>query len=381
MRRRALLQHLKAMTIVSAPQHQPPHFTIWDPVVVGRMRLPHRIAMAPMTRDRARPDGTPGDLAATYYSQRASFGLVISEGTQPSDDGQGYLLSPGIYTDAHIAGWRKVISAVHEKGAYMFIQLMHAGRMSHPDNTPHHRQPVAPSAIAPGLKMFTAGGMKEMPEPRALSEEEIHETVGDFAHAAECAVAAGADGVEIHGANGYLLQQFFAPNVNHRGDDYGGPIENRIRFALDVMTAVAERIGPDRAAIRLSPGGLLGGIAEGADGPELYRRLVVALSGLHLAYLHIVQTTDEALLRDIRRLWTGSLLVNRADRPIEALGSDVEHDLADVASVARWALANPDFLERLRAGAPLNKPDRATMFGGGAHGYTDYPFLNQLHPA
>lgn len=367
------------MTVVSSPQphSQQPHVTIWDPVIVGRMHLPHRIAMAPMTRDRAQPDGTPGELAATYYSQRASFGLVISEGTQPSDDGQGYLLSPGIYTDAHIAGWRKVVSAVHAKGAYMFIQLMHVGRMSHPDNTPHHRQPVAPSAIAPGLKMFTAGGMKEMPAPRALTVDEIHQTVSDYAHAAECAIEAGADGVEIHGANGYLLQQFFAPNANHRGDRYGGSIENRMRFALDVMAAVAERIGPDRTAIRLSPGGRLGGIDEGPEGPELYRRLTAALSELRLAYLHIVQTTDEPLLRDIRRLWASSLLVNRADRPLEALGSDVEHGLADVASVARWALANPDFLERLRAGAPLNQPDRATMFGGGAHGYIDYPFLGE----
>src|SRR5580692_5338163 len=196
----------------------------FTPVRVGRYTLPNRLVMAPMTRSRAKFDGTPGELAAEYYAQRAGVGLIVTEGTQPSDDGQGYLTTPGIYAPAHVVGWKKVTAAVHDKGGHMFIQLMHVGRMSHPDNTPHHRQALAPSAIAPGTQMFTATGMKDIPTPRALTVEEIHTTVADFRHAARCAIEAGADGVEIHGANAYLVQQFFAPSANTRNDEYGGSI-------------------------------------------------------------------------------------------------------------------------------------------------------------
>ncbi|HET8554611.1 MAG TPA: alkene reductase [Rhodanobacteraceae bacterium] len=352
--------------------------TIWDPITIGRMQLAHRLAMAPMTRSRANPDGTPGPLAAEYYAQRAGFGLLISEGTQPSADGQGYLATPGIHTDAHVDGWRRVASAVHEKGGHLFIQLMHAGRMSHPDNTPHHRQPVAPSAIAPGVEMFTANGPRDIPVPRALSTEEARATVQDFADAAERAVEAGADGVEIHGANGYLIQQFLASNANRRDDAYGGGIDRRVRFALEVAATVAERIGPERTGIRLSPGSPLGGIDEGAEGPDLYRHLVAGLAEFDLAYLHLSHAGDDDLLRDIRRLWPNALLVNRGNRPLEALGADVEAGLADMAPVARWALANPDFIERLRRGAPLNELDPTTLYVGGASGYTDYPTLDEL---
>src|ERR1700756_2478220 len=211
----------------------------FTPIRVGRDTLPNRLVMAPMTRSRAKFDGTPGDLAADYYAQRASVGLIVSEGTQPSDDGQGYLATPGIYTPTHIAGWKKVTTAVHDKGGHIFIQLMHAGRMSHPDNTPHHRQALAPSAVAPGSQMFTATGMQDIPTPRALTSEEIRQTVADFRHAARSAIEAGADGVEIHGANGYLLQQFFAPSANTRIDQYGGSVENRAHFAIEVATAIA----------------------------------------------------------------------------------------------------------------------------------------------
>ncbi len=349
---------------------------IWDPVTVGRMRLPHRLAMAPMTRGRAGPDGTPGPLTAEYYAQRAGFGLLISDGTQPSADGQGYLNTPGIHTDAHVAGWSRVTSAVHEQGAHIFIQLMHVGRMSHPDNTPHHRQPVAPSAIAPGVDMFTARGMLDIPAPRALSIGEVRATVRDFADAAERAVEAGADGVEIHGANGYLIQQFLAANANHRDDAYGGGIDTRVRFALEVAASVAERIGPERTGIRLSPGSTLGGIDEGAETHDLYHRLVSGLAEFDLAYLHLMHLGDDALLRDIRRLWPNALLVNRANRSLEDLGADIEAGLADVAPVARWALANPDFIERLQHDAPLNTLDATTLYSGGAAGYTDYPTLD-----
>lgn len=358
------------------PRLSPPERpTLWSPITVGRMQLQHRLAMAPMTRGRDEADGTPGGLTPEYYAQRAGFGLLVTGGTQPSADGQGYLGTPGIHTDAHVAGWRKVADAVHARGGHLFIQLMHAGRMAHPDNTPHHRQPVAPSAIAPGVDMFTPTGPQPAPTPRALATGEIHATARDFADAAERAMEAGADGVEIHGANGYLIQQFFAPNANQRVDEYGGPIENRVRFALEVADAVTARIGGDRTGMRLSPAGQLGGIDEGPDGSDLYRHLVAKLAGYGLAYLHVVHAGDETLLHDIRQAWPNALLVNRVNRPLDALGSDVESGLADVAVVARWALANPDFVERVRQGAPLNDLDPATLYTGGVAGYTDYPTL------
>lgn len=348
---------------------------IWQPIELGAIQLPHRFAMAPMTRSRAGLDGTPGDLAAEYYAQRASVGLLISEGTQPSEDGQGYLATPGIYTDAHVAGWSGVVSAVHRKGGRLFIQLMHVGRVSHPDNTPHHRQPVAPSTIAPGAKMYTLKGMVDIPEPRALSLDEIAATINDFRAAARRAIEAGADGVEIHGANGYLIHQFIAPSANTRVDAYGGSIENRARFAIEVAKAVAEEIGPERTAIRLSPGVPMNGIDEGADSAELYRYLVGELDKLGLAYLHLLHVGNEPLLADIRALWKTTLIVNRPGRPREQIGSDVKAGLADIEAYGQAILANPDFLERLRQNAPLNEGDRNTFYAGGAEGYVDYPTL------
>ena len=354
---------------------------LFTPVQVGRYPLPNRLVMSPMTRSRAHFDGTPGALAARYYSQRASVGLIIAEGTQPSDDGQGYTTTPGIYTAAHVAGWRKVTDAVHAKGGTIFIQLMHAGRVAHPDNTPHHRQPVAPSAIAPGSQMFTAAGMQDIPTPRALSTQEVLETIADFRHAARSAIDAGADGVEIHGANGYIVQQFLAPNANIRTDRYGGSIENRARFAIEVAAAIAEEIGADRTAIRLSPGSTLSGIDEGVEGPLLYRHLVAELDKLGLAYLHIMHTGDEQLLGDIRSLWTHTLILNRPGRPREEAGADVVSGVADLEAYGQMVLANPDFVARLITGAPMNESNPATYFGGDARGYTDYPDLEALMAA
>jgi N-ethylmaleimide reductase len=349
---------------------------LFTPTTVGNLSLRHRFALAPMTRSRAQFDGTPGDLAAEYYAQRAGLGLLITEGTQPSADGQGYLMTPGIYTDSHVEGWRRIAEAVHEKGAGLFIQLMHAGRVSHPGNTPHGRQAVAPSAVAPGTPMFTMQGMQPIPEPRELSAQEIRQTIQEFRHAAARAVEAGADGVEIHGANGYLVQQFFASNANTRVDEYGGAIENRARFAIEVATAIAQEIGPERTGIRLSPGLTLNGIEEGEEGPSLYRYLVPELAKLNLAYLHLMYGGDEALLHDIRSAWKNPLILLRLGRKLEGLGDDVEAGRADVVSIGRWALANPDFVERFRADAPLNEADPATFYGGGAVGYTDYPTLH-----
>ena len=326
-------------------------------------------------------DGTPGELAARYYGQRASVGLIVAEGTQPSDDGQGYLTTPGIYTPSHIDGWRKITDAVHSQGGRIFIQLMHAGRVSHPDNSPHHRQPVAPSAIAPGTLMFTATGMQEIPTPRALTSADIRQTIADFRHAARSAIEAGADGIEIHGANGYIVQQFLASNANRRSDEYGGSIENRARFAIQVAQAIAEEIGADRTAIRLSPGSILGGIDEGPDGPALYRHLVTELDRIGLAYLHIMHGGNEELLGDIRSQWTQKLILNRPGRPIEQAGTDVASGLADLEAYGQMVLANPDFMARLITGAPMNEANPATYFGGDARGYTDYPDLEALMAA
>jgi N-ethylmaleimide reductase len=330
--------------------------------------------MSPLTRSRATPDGVPTELNAEYYAQRASHALIITEGTQPSADGQGYPVTPGIYTDEHIAGWRKVTDAVHEADGRIVIQLMHVGRISHPDNTPHHRQPVAPSAIKPAGQMFTGSGMQEMPEPRALSTEEVAATVDDFRRAAAAAIAAGADGVEIHGANGYLVHQFLATNTNQRTDQYGGSLDNRIRFAVEVATAVADEIGADRTGIRLSPGNpfQLGDLIED-DPHEIYPHLVRALAPLDLAYLHLAHGGDEELLGTLRELWPHTLILNRAGTDIATRAKDIDNGIADVITVGSMALANPDLVERIRTGAPLNTPDPATFYGGGAAGYTDYP--------
>ncbi|MFF9808058.1 alkene reductase [Streptomyces coeruleorubidus] len=345
---------------------------LWNPIVAGEISLPHRLAMAPMTRDRSTPEGVPTELNAEYYAQRASLALIITEGTQPNADGQGYLLTPGIYSEEHIAGWRKVTDAVHGADGRIVIQLMHVGRMSHPDNTPHHRQPVAPSPVQPTGTMFTPSGPQEMPVPRELSTEEVAATVEDFRRAAAAAIAAGADGVEIHGANGYLVHQFLATNTNQRTDRYGGSLDNRIRFAVEVAAAVAEEIGPGRTGFRISPGNPFNDIAE-SDTHELYPALVRALAPLDLAYLHIGHGGDDELLHTLRQLWPNALVLNRAGTDIATRAKDIEAGLADIVTVGVMALANPDLVERVRIGASLNTPDPATFYGGGEAGYTDYP--------
>jgi len=348
--------------------------TLWEPVTIGQLTLKNRLAMAPMTRGRSTPEGVPTKLNATYYSQRASLGLIVTEGTQPSADGQGYLLTPGIYTQEQIDGWKLVTDQVHAEGGRIYIQFMHVGRIAHPANTPHGRQPVAPSAIAPAGKMFTMQGPQDMPVPRALSIDEIDGTIRDFRRAAACAIAAGADGVEIHGANGYLIHQFLSENANRRSDKYGASIANRIRFAVEVAVAVADEIGAGRTAFHISPGNPFNDIVEG-DTSALYRSLITQIAPLNLAFLSTVHAGDDELLRWIRREWPTALLVNRQDRPREDIAIDVESGSADMALVGKFALANPDLVARLKAGAALNAPDPSTFFSGGERGYIDYSEL------
>jgi N-ethylmaleimide reductase len=344
---------------------------LWQPIDIGAIHLRHRLAMAPMTRDRSGADGVPSPMNVAYYAQRASMALIITEGTQPSPDGQGYLLTPGAYTESQVQGWREVTNAAHEAGGRIVIQLMHVGRVAHPDNTPHGRQPVAPSPITPAGVMFTATGPQPMPEPRPLSTGEVAATVQDFRHAAAAAIAAGADGVEIHAANGYLLHQFLSSNASHRTD---GSIANRLRLTLEVATAVADEIGAERTGIRISPGNPLNDIVE-HDVHELYTALVDALAPLNLAYLHLAHRGDEELLRTIRLTWPTALLLNRAGADLPTRIRDLTDGLADVITVGALALANPDLVERIRTQAALNDPDRATFYGGDEHGYLDYPTL------
>lgn len=350
---------------------------LWNSFTIGDIRLDHRLAMAPMTRGRSTPKGVPTQMNATYYAQRASMALIISEGTQPSADGQGYPLTPGIYSPQQIAGWRLVTDAVHEAGGRIIIQLMHVGRISHPLNTPHGRQPVAPSAAKAVGTMFTSVAPLSFPEPRALSREEIAQTVRDHRRAAAAAIAAGADGVEIHAANGYLVHQFLSSNVNQRTDEYGGSIENRIRFAVEVASGVAEEIGAQRTGIVISPGNPFNDIVE-EDVDELYGALVRALSPLGLAYLNVVHCGDENLVRAIRSDWPTALLLNRRGADIEARVKDLDDGLADVITVGTQTLANPDLVARLRVGAPLNEVDQTTFYGGGERGYVDYPTLDSV---
>jgi N-ethylmaleimide reductase len=347
---------------------------LWQPIQVGDIKLSHRLAMAPMTRGRSAARGVPTDLNAEYYAQRASMALIISEGTQPSDDGQGYLFTPGIYTDDQVIGWRKVTEAVRSAGGQMFIQLMHVGRISHPANTPHGRQAVAPSAVKPNTKMFTPSGLQDVPEPRALRADEIPAVIREFRHAAAAARRAGAEGVEIHGASGYLIHQFLSDNANLRSDQYGGSIERKIRFAVEVASAVADEIGAGRTGIRIAPGNTFNDIAE-KDVYPVYTALIRELSRLGLAYVHVAHMGDEVLLRKIRGIWPGVLVLNRGGAALPARIADIDNGTADVIAVASMSLANPDLVERIKANASLNAPDPSTLYHGGAKGYTDYPTL------
>ncbi len=347
--------------------------SLFKPADIGGMHVPNRLVMSPMTRNRSTPEGVPTALNAEYYAQRASIGLIISEATQPSADGQGYPLTPGIHTDEQVEGWRQVTDAVHRAGGRIFIQLMHVGRVAHPSNTPHGRQPVAPSAVRAEAEMPTATGPLPVPEPRALTTDEVAATVQDFRAAAAAAIRAGADGVEIHGGYGFLVQQFLATGANQRTDRYGGSVDNRIRFAVEVAAAISDEIGADRTAIRITPGIPHNGIVED-DIEQVYPALVRALDPLGLAYLELVHAgEDDSLLRRIRQAWSSTLVVNRPGADLTARAADLDTGLADMVTVATLALANPDLVDRLLEGAPLNEPEPATFYGGDAVGYTDYP--------
>ncbi|MGH3164598.1 MAG: alkene reductase [Trebonia sp.] len=350
--------------------------TAFDPFDLGGLALANRIVMSPMTRSRA-VGQAPTPLMAEYYAQRTSAGLIITEGTQPSAVGQGYLNTPGLHNDQQVAGWRQVTDAVHARGGKIFAQLMHTGRVGHASFLPDGVTHVAPSALPAKISVFTGDGMRPSADPVALDEDGIQATIADFARAARLAMTAGFDGVELHGANGYLLHQFLATNSNQREDRWGGDAENRIQFPLTVARAVADEIGAHRLGLRISPGVPNNDITED-DAHDTYEALAAGLNPLGLAYLHIFEGPYRDLTLRLRKLWRGALMLNPAtpdgSTSLEHLHL-IEDGTADLVSFAALFLANPDLPARLAAGGPFNTPDPATYYGGDHRGYTDYPAL------
>jgi N-ethylmaleimide reductase len=353
------------------------------PVQVGRYNLPNRMVMAPLTRNRARAGDVPYELHARYYAQRASAGLIISEATQVLPQGKGYPSTPGIYSAEQIVGWQLVTNAVHAQGGRMFLQLWHVGRISHPDLQPNGELPVAPSAIAPQGMATTFTGEKPFITPRALERDEIPGLIEAYRQGAANALAAGFDGVEVHSANGYLLDQFLHDGSNQRTDEYGGSIENRARLLLEVVDAVVGVWGGDQVGIRLSPTGTLNTISD--SNPEaLFSYVVNALNRFNLAYLHLVEPRlDNPEMRDktkdlgthfFRSIYNGRLIsAGGYDR--ETGNAVLEAGDADLIAYGRWFISNPDLPLRFAVNAPLTPYDRSSFYGGDEHGYIDYPAL------
>jgi N-ethylmaleimide reductase len=350
---------------------------------LGPLQLRNRMVMAPLTRSRAERDNIPSSLAAEYYSQRAGAGLIVTEATQVGPGGQGYIATPGIHSDAQVAGWSRVTDAVHRKGGLIFMQLWHVGRISHPDFL-NGQLPVAPSAIAPrGVQTYTAEGLKDIPAPRALEVHEIAAIVEEFRRAAQNARAAGFDGVEVHGANGYLLDQFLEDGTNQRTDQYGGSVENRARLLFEVIDAVAGAWGSERVGVRLSPGGSFNDMCD-CHPDQTFGYVVKRMAGLDLAYLHLiepVQAQGEHPNRDLsarffRPLYPGTLIA-AGGYDFERANAVLASGDANLVAFGQLFIANPDLPERFRQRAPLNPPNPATFYGGGAEGYVDYPTLAQ----
>ncbi|MFF0316602.1 alkene reductase [Micromonospora sp. NPDC005252] len=354
---------------------------LFSPFTLGKLELTNRIVMAPLTRNRAGEGQVPQEISATYYGQRASAGLIITEGTQPSAVGQGYADTPGIHSAEQVEGWRAVADAVHAGGGKIVMQLMHVGRIGHPDNK-GGLESVAPSAIAAPGEIFTRDGMKAYPVPRELRGDELPGIVEEFVRAARNAVDAGLDGVELHAANGYLLHQFLAPSSNLRTDGYGGSPEARARLVIEVTRAVVEAVGADRVGIRISPSHNIQGVVEedAADVAATYGALVDAIAPLGLAYLHALADPTSDLIVDLRCRFGGPFIANDGFASVTTRADAeriVDGGLGDLIAVGRNFLANPDLPRRWEIGAPLNEPDQSTFYTPGPRGYTDYPTLEQ----
>jgi N-ethylmaleimide reductase len=357
-----------------------------EPFALGPNKLTNRAVMAPLTRNRAVAGLVPSPLAIEYYGQRATAGLLITEASQVSQQGQGYQDTPGIYSQEQVAGWKKVTDRVHAEGGHIFIQLWHVGRISHVDLQKDGAAPVAPSAIRAKGKTFVGGKFADVSEPRALELSEIPGIVADFRRSARLAIEAGFDGVEIHGANGYLLDQFAKDGTNKRTDAYGGSIENRAKLMLEVSKAVADEIGADRTGIRLSPVTPANDVSDSNPQP-LFDYIVDQLSALKLVYIHVIEGATGGP-RDIapfdyaslRKRFKGAYIGNNA-YDLALAEKTLESGAADLIAFGKLFISNPDLVERFRQGAPLNEPDKATFYGGGEKGYTDYPTLAKAQAA
>lgn len=355
---------------------------LFTPVELGPYTLANRIVMAPLTRSRATSTGVPGALHAQYYAQRASAGLIIAEATNISQQGRGYAYTPGIYNDEQVAGWKLTTDAVHAQGGRIVLQLWHVGRYSHPSLQENGALPVAPSAIRPKGQAFTEQGLQDVPTPRALETHEIAGVVADYRHAAQCALRAGFDGVEIHAANGYLLDQFLRDSTNHRTDSYGGSSENRVRLVIEVVQAVAGVWGAARVGLRLSPVSTFGDIPLDSTVMQTYGGLLDSIAPLDLMYLHLVEGETGGSrelpagvdLQALRQRFGGPLMLNNGYTRSLALEARQQQQ-AELICFGRPFIANPDLVARLAKDLPLAKMNPATLYGGGAAGYTDYPAL------
>lgn len=360
---------------------------LFSPAQMGILSLPNRVLMAPLTRNRAGSDGVPNEMAQVYYAQRASAGLIVSEATQISAMGKGYLDTPGIYAEAQAESWHKITDAVHASGGRIFCQLWHVGRISHDSLLPDGASPVSSSDRAAQAQTFTANGFEDCSKPRALTADEIKRTVQDYRNAAEWAKKANFDGVEIHGANGYLLDQFLQDSVNDRTDDYGGSAANRMRFLAEVVEAVKLVWPSSRVGVRLSPLGQANDISD-SDPESVFGAVYKMLNDHKLAYLHVVESfpgnkdaeNGKALLKRLRKGWEGFYIANGGYEP-ETATQAIADGTADAVSFGRAFIANPDLPERFRRGAVLNTPDQTTFYGGDERGYTDYPFLDKASGA
>ena len=358
---------------------------LFDPAQLGPLQLTNRIVMAPLTRSRTEGDaGVPGPINAQYYAQRASAGLIVSEATNISPQGRGYAYTPGIYNEEQVEGWKLVTDAVHKAGGKIVCQLWHVGRISHPSLQPAGALPVSPSAVKPQGQAFTNTGFQPLVTPRALELDEISGVVDQYRHATECARRAGFDGVEVHAANGYLIDQFLRDKTNLRTDAYGGSIENRVRFLAEAVAATVEAWSADRVGVRFSPLSPSNDIAD-SDPQPLFEAAVRVINRAGLVYMHVVEGATQGPretpggfdLQLLRRAFDGAYMANNGydlDLAVRARASNA----ADLIAFGRPFIANPDLVARMKAGAPLAEADKATFYGGDAHGYTDYPAMESV---
>jgi len=361
-----------------------PATDLFSPVEVGPLRLPNRVAMAPLTRSRAAPGNVPTQLNALYYAQRASAGLIIAEATQIVPEGQGYISTPGIHSREQIEGWKCVTKAVHVAGGHIVLQLWHVGRISHPSFQPGGTLPVAPSAIRPKGQAFTAKGFEPIPTPRALETAEIPGIVEKYSQAARNALAAGFDGVEVHAANGYLIDQFLRDQTNKRTDGYGGSIENRSRFLMEVVDAVSAVTGAERTGVRISPQNGQNDISD-SEPQALFNYVAGRLSGRGLAYLHIIEGDTGGVpvppfdYTKLKQLFGGIVIANNGFDKARA-NEAIAQSRADLIAFGKPFISNPDLVIRLLLDAPIMPANRETFYGGAEQGYTDYPILHGTAP-